>query len=51
MAQIYKNTQKILPAIIDLYQMAHNKLLGNFNLAGIPPAPKDVPQIEITFDI
>ena len=28
-----------------------NKLLGNFNLIGIPPAPKGVPQIKITFDI
>jgi len=28
-----------------------NKVLGNFNLVGIPPAPKGVPQIEITFDI
>ncbi|KAH7902802.1 Hsp70 protein-domain-containing protein, partial [Hygrophoropsis aurantiaca] len=28
-----------------------NKLLGNFNLVGIPPAPKGVPQIKITFDI
>lgn len=28
-----------------------NKLLGNFNLVGIPPAPKGVPQIEISFDI
>lgn len=28
-----------------------NKILGNFNLVGIPPAPKGVPQIEITFDI
>ena len=28
-----------------------NKLLGNFNLVGIPPAPKGVPQTEITFDI
>ncbi|KAH9976961.1 heat shock protein 70 family [Russula compacta] len=28
-----------------------NKLLGNFNLVSIPPAPKGVPQIEITFDI
>jgi molecular chaperone DnaK len=28
-----------------------NKLLGNFNLVGIPPAPKGVPQIEIAFDI
>jgi molecular chaperone DnaK (HSP70) len=28
-----------------------NKLLGNLNLVGIPPVPKGVPQIEITFDI
>ncbi|THU77440.1 heat shock protein 70 [Dendrothele bispora CBS 962.96] len=28
-----------------------NKLLGNFNFVGIPPAPKGVPQTEITFDI
>jgi molecular chaperone DnaK len=28
-----------------------NKILGNFNLVGIPPAPKGVPQIDITFDI
>ena len=28
-----------------------NKLLGQFNLVGIPPAPSGVPQIEVTFDI
>ena len=28
-----------------------NNLLGNFNLTGIPPAPRGVPQIEVTFDI
>lgn len=28
-----------------------NKLLGNFQLTGLPPAPKGVPQIEVTFDI
>ena len=28
-----------------------NKLLGNFDLTGIPPAPRGVPQIEVTFDI
>lgn len=28
-----------------------NKLLGSFNLEGIPPAPRGVPQIEVTFDI
>ena len=30
---------------------ADNKTLGRFNLDGIPPAPKQVPQIEVTFDI
>jgi len=28
-----------------------NNLLGTFNLSGIPPAPRGVPQIEVTFDI
>jgi molecular chaperone DnaK len=28
-----------------------NRKLGNFDLAGIPPAPRGVPQIEVTFDI
>ena len=28
-----------------------NKLLGEFNLEGIPPAPRGLPQIEVTFDI
>ncbi|MBK67218.1 MAG: molecular chaperone DnaK [Rickettsiales bacterium] len=33
-------------------QMANdNKLLGQFDLVGIPPAPRGVPQIEVTFDI
>jgi molecular chaperone DnaK len=30
---------------------ANNKLLGNFDLSGIPSAPRGVPQIEVTFDI
>ncbi len=30
---------------------AENKLLGQFDLVGIPPAPRGVPQIEVTFDI
>ena len=30
---------------------AHNKLLGQFDLVGIPPAPRGMPQIEVTFDI
>ena len=32
--------------------MAHdNKILGQFDLVGIPPAPRGVPQVEVTFDI
>ncbi|HXV31557.1 MAG TPA: molecular chaperone DnaK [Sinorhizobium sp.] len=30
---------------------ADNKLLGQFDLVGIPPAPRGIPQIEVTFDI
>ncbi len=30
---------------------ADNKILGQFDLVGIPPAPRGVPQIEVTFDI
>ncbi|QJB57323.1 molecular chaperone DnaK [Pseudodesulfovibrio sp. zrk46] len=30
---------------------ADNKLLGNFELTGLPPAPRGVPQIEVSFDI
>jgi molecular chaperone DnaK len=30
---------------------ADNKILGNFNLESIPPAPRGMPQIEVTFDI
>lgn len=30
---------------------AHNKLIGQFDLVGIPPSPRGVPQIEVTFDI
>ena len=28
-----------------------NNLLGKFELSGIPPAPRGVPQIEVTFDL
>lgn len=28
-----------------------NKMLGQFELMGIPPAPRGVPQVEVTFDI
>src|SRR5436190_16209152 len=30
---------------------AHNRLLGVFQLGNIPPAPRGVPQVEVTFDI
>jgi molecular chaperone DnaK len=30
---------------------AYNKIIGNFQLVGIPPAPRGVPQIEVAFDI
>jgi molecular chaperone DnaK len=30
---------------------ADNKVLGNFDLTGLPPAPRGIPQIEVTFDI
>src|SRR5476651_2483259 len=30
---------------------AQNRTIGQFNLAGIPPAPRGVPQVEVTFDI
>ena len=32
-------------------RMKDNGLLGKFELSGIPPAPRGVPQIEVTFDI
>ncbi len=32
-------------------QAANNKSLGQFNLEGIPPAPRGTPQVEVTFDI
>lgn len=30
---------------------ADNKLLGSFDLVGIPPSPRGIPQIEVSFDI
>src|SRR5205085_12508394 len=30
---------------------ADNKMLGQFDLVGLPPAPRGLPQIEVTFDI
>ncbi len=56
-SQIFSTATDNQPAVsIKVYQgeremAADNKLLGNFELVGIPPAPRGVPQIEVTFDI
>lgn len=56
-SQIFSTAADNQPAVsIKVYQgeremAADNKLLGNFELVGIPPAPRGVPQIEVTFDI
>jgi len=56
-SQIYSTADDNQPAVtIKVYQgereMAqHNKLLGEFNLEGIDPAPRGMPQIEVSFDI
>jgi molecular chaperone DnaK len=56
-SQIYTTAADNQTAVtIKVYQgereiAAENKLLGLFNLEGIPPAPRGVPQIEVTFDI
>ncbi len=55
--QVYSTADDNQPAVtIKVFQgeremAAGNKLLGEFNLEGIPPAPRGVPQIEVTFDI
>ncbi|MBF0327603.1 MAG: molecular chaperone DnaK [Nitrospirae bacterium] len=56
-SQVFSTASDNQPAVtIKIHQgereMANdNKLLGNFELVGIPPAPRGVPQIEVTFDI
>ncbi|MGM0462705.1 MAG: Hsp70 family protein, partial [Fibrobacterota bacterium] len=56
-SQIFSTAADNQPAVtIMVYQgereMAkHNRLLGKFDLTDIPPAPRGVPQIEVTFDI
>jgi chaperone protein DnaK len=56
-AQTFSTADDNQPAVtIKVYQgeremATGNKSLGEFNLEGIPPAPRGVPQIEVTFDI
>jgi len=56
-AQVYSTADDNQGAVtIKVFQgeremAAGNKLLGEFNLEGIPPAPRGVPQVEVTFDI
>ena len=56
-SQVFSTAADNQPAVsIKVYQgerkiANHNKLLGDFDLTDIPPAPRGVPQIEVTFDI
>ncbi|QNT77798.1 molecular chaperone DnaK [Entomobacter blattae] len=56
-SQVFSTAEDNQSAVtIKVYQgeremAADNKLLGNFDLTGIAPAPRGIPQIEVTFDI
>ncbi|MGH3472539.1 MAG: Hsp70 family protein, partial [Nocardioidaceae bacterium] len=56
-SEVFSTAEDNQPSVmIQVYQgeremAARNQLLGNFDLTGLPPAPRGVPQIEVTFDI
>ena len=56
-SQVFSPAEDNQPAVtVKVFQgereiAVHNKLLGEFNLEGIAPAPRGIPQIEVTFDI
>src|ERR671921_791563 len=56
-SKVFSTAEDNQPSVeIKVYQgaremVAQNKLIGNFQLVGIPPAPRHVPRVEVTFDI
>ena len=56
-SQVFSTAEDNQPAVsIKVYQgereiAVHNKMLGQFDLTGIAPAPRGMPQVEVTFDI
>ncbi len=56
-SEVFSTAEDNQPSVmIQVYQgeremASSNQLLGNFDLTGLPPAPRGIPQIEVTFDI